>query len=350
VNSDFYRRFEDKYRGTREEIKRRQRVYFSFIQPLKSIYISCNVLDLGCGRGEWLELLKESGFEAKGIDLDEGMLSACNALGLSVEKRDVITYLQSLPDKSQTVISGFHIAEHLIFSDLQKMVAEGYRVLKPGGLLILETPNPENIVVGSTTFYLDPTHQHPLPPGLLSFVMEYYGFFRVKVIRLQESEGLLGKNNPNLSEVLGGVSPDYAVVAQKWAETELLNRFSEVFKKEYGLSLNTLVERFDESRLDNQKLEEIIKRNDSSTQRFNTMLPKLDEVVSEWEKMVDEIEKVKGEQERIRSQLDAVLVDRKLVVKELQDVYNSRSYRITAPLRAIFGVTRVWRDKLFRSK
>ena len=132
------------------------------------------------------------------------------------------------------------------FSDLQLLVQEALRVLKPAGLLILETPNPENITVGTVNFYLDPTHQRPIPPQLLSFLPEYYGFARVKVIRLQEDESLAGKARTSLRDVLGGVSPDYAVVAQKSADAPLLDCTSDAFAKEYGLTLDVLVEKFDQ--------------------------------------------------------------------------------------------------------
>ena len=85
----------------------------------------------------------------------------------------------------------------------------------PGGLLIMETPNPENIVVATRNFYLDPTHQRPIPPMLLAFVAEYAGFARVKTLRLQESKELVNKGDVSLQDVFAGASPDYAVVAQK---------------------------------------------------------------------------------------------------------------------------------------
>jgi SAM-dependent methyltransferase len=246
VSDDFYRAFEERYRGSRELIKSRQRVYLPFVEPLLSFYEGAKAIDLGCGRGEWLELLKEAGFDAHGVDLDDGMLEACRELGLNVATKDVISALKELPDESQIIVSGFHIAEHIHFSDLQLLVQDALRVLKPGGLLILETPNPENITVGTVNFYLDPTHQRPIPPQLLYFLPEYYGFFRVKLMRLQEDKELAVRDRISLHDILGGVSPDYAVMAQKSAEGSLLACNSDAFAKEYGLTLDTLVEKFDQ--------------------------------------------------------------------------------------------------------
>ncbi|POQ00878.1 methyltransferase domain-containing protein [Pseudomonas syringae] len=241
----FYRAFEDRYRGSRELIHERQQVYIPFLEPLKQIYPESQALDLGCGRGEWLEILIQNGFQALGIDLDVGMLEACTALGLPVENMDALEKLRSLPDESMTVISGFHIAEHIPFGDLKVLVAEALRVLKPAGLLILETPNSENLVVGTQTFYLDPTHTCPIPHLLLSFLTEYARFSRSQLLRLQEPIALSEGGPVDLFSVLHGVSPDYAIVAQKAAAPEQLEIFDAVFGKEYGMSLESLSRRYD---------------------------------------------------------------------------------------------------------
>ncbi|MBZ0097399.1 MAG: class I SAM-dependent methyltransferase [Sulfuricella sp.] len=246
ADKGFYRAFEDRYRGSRETIKERLKVYLPFILPFKDLNPDCKAFDLGCGRGEWLELMAETGFiNPHGVDLDEDMLAACHERGLSVAKADAITSLQSLPDASHVIVSGFHIAEHIPFDALQVLVREALRVLKPGGLLILETPNPENIIVGTNNFYLDPTHQRPLPMQLLSFLAEYSGFARTKILRLQESQDLQGIQNVALSHVINGVSPDYAMVAQKASTDDQQALFDLVFDKTYGISLETLSSRYE---------------------------------------------------------------------------------------------------------
>ncbi|MDU8499550.1 methyltransferase domain-containing protein [Pseudomonas syringae] len=241
----FYRAFEDRYRGSRELINERQQVYIPFLEPLKQLYPECSALDLGCGRGEWLEILIRNGFQALGIDLDAGMLEACKALELPVENIDALEKLKSLPDESLSVVSGFHIAEHIPFDDLKVLVAEALRVLKPAGLLILETPNSENLVVGTQTFYLDPTHNCPIPHLLLSFLAEYSRFGRSQLLRLQEPVALAEAGPVDLFSVLHGVSPDYAIVAQKQAAPEQMQKFDAVFEKEYGLSLESISRRYD---------------------------------------------------------------------------------------------------------
>lgn len=245
METGFYRAFEDKHRGSRDLIKSRLRTYLPFVEKLKTINSQCSALDLGCGRGEWLEILDGSRIHAHGVDMDEGMLEFCRTLGLSSIRQDILECLKNTPDESYLVISAFHVAEHIPFEQLQLLVSETLRVLQPGGVLILETPNPENLTVGTNSFYLDPTHQRPLPPALLSWLPEYHGFKRTKILRLQESPDLRALEEPELINVINGVSPDYAVIAQKDGSREQLDILNTEFDKEYGLDLSTLAHRYE---------------------------------------------------------------------------------------------------------
>ena len=190
MNNNFYKSLEDKFRGSRDLIKELLTIYLPFLEVFKNIEQNVNVVDVGCGRGEWLQLLQENGIDAFGVDTDEGMLENAKKFGLNVKLIDAIEYLKSLDDESLYAISGFHIAEHLDFELLKELVKESFRVLKPAGLLILETPNPENIKIATCDFYLDPTHIKPIPPNLLSFLPEFYGFKRSKILRLKEDKEL----------------------------------------------------------------------------------------------------------------------------------------------------------------
>jgi len=270
MNDSFYRDFEDRYRGPRSLIKSRLNAYAPFVEPLVALHQPAGAddlgrvakrlmisqyrfihqpptaVDLGCGRGEWLELAGELGFDTCGVDLDDGMLAACRERGLNARKADAIGALQALPDESTTLVSAFHLVEHLPFNEVRTLVREALRVLKPGGLLILETPNPENLLVSSSDFYLDPSHERPMPSGLLGFVVEHAGFLRNKVVRLQASAGRPTAVKDGLIGVLYDVSFDYSIVAQKNASAEVLSRFDEAFNANYGTSLVALVQRYDQ--------------------------------------------------------------------------------------------------------
>ncbi len=246
MSDTFYRDFEDRFRGSRATVKTRLEVYLPFVEPFKTLAASPRALDLGCGRGEWLELLQESGFRAQGVDLDEGMLLACRELALDVMQDDALAYLTSLNANSFSVVSAFHVVEHVAFDVLRSLVDEVLRVLKPGGLLIMETPNSENLVVGTSSFYLDPTHQRPIPAKLLSFVAEHAGFARIKTLYLQEAPDILAADNTSLLSVLDGVSQDCAVIAQKQAPSKTSALFDAPFEQSYGTSLIVMASLYDE--------------------------------------------------------------------------------------------------------
>lgn len=181
-----YVEFENKFRGTRKEIKERIKGYLPYLKDALKSTDNAPVLDVGCGRGEWLELLKENNIKAQGLDLNRIMIAQCKKLGLDVMEADLIEYLRNLKNNTLSVITGFHIIEHLPFKKLISLFDESLRVLKPGGLVIFETPNPENILVGAHYFYIDPTHINPLVPATMDYIAEQRGFNKIEIKRLHK--------------------------------------------------------------------------------------------------------------------------------------------------------------------
>ena len=183
--ASLYAEFEDVFRGPRDEIKHRLKVYVPWLERAAVGSASAPVLDLGCGRGEWLELLAERNFTASGVDSNLSMIGRCRALSLEVTQTDALTHLRSLPDQSVGAITSFHMIEHLPLETLITIVDEALRVLRSGGLLIFETPNVQNLRVGSQSFWIDPTHLQPMPSQTLRFLLEARGFRQVEILDLQ---------------------------------------------------------------------------------------------------------------------------------------------------------------------
>lgn len=210
---NFYYKFESKFRGTEEDVVNRLGAYDDILNTIASLgFKEPNALDLGCGRGEWLGVLERKGFTAVGVDLNELMINSCLAKGRNAIKQDAIEYLKQQQDSSFSIVSAFHLVEHLPFEDLMIFVQECIRVLKPGGALIFETPNPENLMVSSRLFYMDPTHKNPVVPELLSFIVEYFGCSSVNVLRLNAFE-VLGTDVDFGN--LHNANMDYSIVARK---------------------------------------------------------------------------------------------------------------------------------------
>jgi SAM-dependent methyltransferase len=325
MDNNFYRAFEEKFRCSRELIKSRLQVYLPFVVPLLDLHEKATAIDLGCGRGEWLELLDEAGFQTYGVDLDSGMLAACHDRGLNVDTKDAIEALKELPDASQVVVSGFHIVEHLPFSQLQVLVQEALRVLKPAGMLIMETPNPENIVVGTSNFYLDPTHERPIPKQLLSFLPEYYGYGRVKILLLQEPPHIATNPQLELMDVFGGVSPDYAVVAQKSAHPEMMAATAAPFEKDYGSNFETLADRY------HQTIANSISRAETTAQSAENQARQAEFTAQSAENRAQQAETAAQSAENRAQQAESVAHQ---MQESIVSLTNSISWKITKPLRA----------------
>jgi O-antigen chain-terminating methyltransferase len=183
-----YLSFEDRYRGTRTDIKERQRIYLSHVKASYAATDHAPGVDVGCGRGEWLDLLSEAGITARGFDLNRIAVEECRTRGLEAELADGVEALAALPTESCSAVSAFHIIEHLPFESVVKLLDESLRVLRPGGVVILETPNPGNLLVAAERFYLDPTHRNPLPSELTAWLLQARGFADVQILPLHPAQ------------------------------------------------------------------------------------------------------------------------------------------------------------------
>jgi len=208
-----YIAFENRFRGKTEDVYNRLQAYTPYIQEVSQALPGGTALDVGCGRGEWLDVLQDAKIPAVGVDLNECMLENARARGLNVVCEDLFDYLHDVVDDSLSIITGFHIVEHLPFSSLVLLIDEALRTLQDGGMVIFETPNPENLVTGACNFYLDPTHKNPIPPQLLEFLLKARGFSQVEILRLHPNDSVQ-LNEQVLQDILFGPQ-DYAILGWK---------------------------------------------------------------------------------------------------------------------------------------
>jgi len=204
-------RFAENFRGPEEAIRDRQRHYVLRFAG------SAPVLDLGCGRGEFLEAARDAGLAAHGIDQSEECVALCRAKGLHAEQADLFAYLDTLADLSLGGIYCSQVVEHIDPHRLPDLVALMAKKLRAGALAVIETPNPECLAIFATHFFIDPTHTRPVPARLLGFYMEEAGFGRIEVEHLSpavDSMPALAELPPAVREqFFGGL--DYVIFGRR---------------------------------------------------------------------------------------------------------------------------------------
>jgi O-antigen chain-terminating methyltransferase len=219
-----YFNFENHFRGSRRSIKERQSIYVKYFKNHGTL------VDVGCGRGEFLELAKENGIKAVGVDMYQEFADYCRLRDLDVVCGDGVAYVHGLEDESVGGIFAGQIAEHLATDDLIHFCNDAYKKLTPGGYVILETPNPTSLAIYTNWFYVDPSHNKPVHPLTLEYFLKQAGFSDIEVLYTEQSkpdfkipelhvtgaENLEEFNNGMkvVSNVLFG-SQDYAIIARK---------------------------------------------------------------------------------------------------------------------------------------
>jgi SAM-dependent methyltransferase len=167
--------FEDRFRGSREEIRARLEAYVPMFSG------ATDVLDIGCGRGEFLALLRDHGIGARGLDLNHEMVEVCRAQGLEAVEGDALGYLRTLPDQSLGGLFAAQVAEHLEPDYLLQFLEEAFTKLRPGAAIVLETINPACWFAFFSSYIRDITHVRPLHPDTLSYLLTAHGFQEVTV-------------------------------------------------------------------------------------------------------------------------------------------------------------------------
>ena len=206
-----YARFADRFRGSEEYVMESQRFYLPYFANRR------HVLDLGCGRGEFLRLMKEAGVPARGIEASEESVAYCRSLHLDATRADLFEYLSAQPEGSLDGIFCSQVVEHLPADRLPELVRLCAGRLATSGILTIETPNPECLAIFATHFYLDPTHTRPVPSQLLAFYMEEFGLGRIEV----HGRAPAVETMPEVGELPSAfrekffAALDYAIIARK---------------------------------------------------------------------------------------------------------------------------------------
>ena len=180
----WYQDLQELHRGSEESLLSVQHSYaHHFNERAKELRLAGPILDLGCGRGEWLSLMSQEGWAVRGVDSSEQAVSEARGKGVDVELGDLVEVLMACPENSLAGATAFQVIEHLPFPRITALMHAAFRALVPGGILLLETPNPENLQVSSYGFWMDPTHRHPIPPPLIMDLSFHVGFRDGSILR-----------------------------------------------------------------------------------------------------------------------------------------------------------------------
>ena len=211
--SEFYLAFENKFRGSSESLNHKLIFYDGLLNEILYRFPKCSLLDIGSGRGEWLLKCQQLGIQSTGIDNNLSMYKCCVEKGLNVVQGDALKVLKTFKDNSFQLITSFHFIEHISFELILEVLEQSKRLLVPGGVLILETPSIDNLLVSSKNFYLDPTHTTHIHPEAIKFALDYFDFGESNYFLLNSAQTSKSKKN-ELSNLFFGAAQDVAIISR----------------------------------------------------------------------------------------------------------------------------------------
>jgi len=320
MNDEFYKAFEDEFRGEEEEIKRKLTFYTPLLKAYSEAYPSSKpkALDIGCGRGEMLSLYEELGFEAFGIDTNKIMVSYASSKGLNVELSDAISFLKAQDSNTYDVISLIHVLEHLSFEYAFELYKEVFRTLKEGGSFIIEFPYTDNIPMGTIDFYLDPTHLKPIHPKAVKFILEYDGFIGVSYFGVhgyyKDPQSIGFEDAFSYT-----VAPNVALIATKPTPNKLflekLNSYKSLLNP--SLSLNDVL--YHASQNLNNKFQNI-------SNELKQILDEISSLKSQNSYLSNEVENIKSHNTNIINDLSSLKSQNSYLSNEVENIKSQYSH------------------------
>ena len=315
MDEKFYLRFENLHRGHSKTLLNKFRIYEPVISLICCEANNPKFLDIGCGNGEFLNFVSSFGGDIIGVEKNSAYLKGRNNKIL-LEQSDALTWLKRQDDSSFDFVSAIHVVEHLEFSYLYEMVGEIKRVLKESGIILFETPNPDNVTVATKNFYTDPTHLRLIPSSLLSFVVKDHGFTVTHEWGVNESPRI--EKSIGIHDVIGGASPDYTI-------------FGLVDQNTFGGKLQNVL-RLPKGRSTKEMCDLFEARYQHDYSVVSKELRKIDNKIFEQNcHYREQIFEVSKEIIRLRHSFES----------ELSSIYQSKSWKITAPLRIVASRLRI---------
>ena len=320
-----YIEFENQFRGSRESILERLDQYRGVLTYIKEEYPRAKALDLGCGRGEWLQKCQQYKLSAQGIDASSSMIKYCKKEGLNACKGNIFKIMPHLKSNCYSLITAFHIIEHLDNDKITKLLIEAERLLKKNGIIIIEMPSIDNIYVSTDSFYLDETHINKIHPKLLIYKLGIHGF---KSTELNYINGEAMEEQTHLMKKLFyNVGQDVSIVACKKITlpklrdekgiTESLIKYPE--KREIISEIDLNLE--NSIKLLNQVSQQIEKE---STNREMQLLMQADQLQAKINQQADQLQaKINQQAGQLQSKINELTIKTELTENMLREQIHS---------------------------
>jgi O-antigen chain-terminating methyltransferase len=334
LDEEYYLKFENTFRGSRKEIVERLRIYMPLLSTVKQASKGqLYGIDIGCGRGEWLELCNDHNVKMIGVDLNPSMVQFCLEQGRHAIQDDAKSYLERQPDMSCGMISLFHVIEHLDRKYLLELIVQALRVLKPSGILLMETPNSDNLLVASKGFYADPTHLRPIHPETTCFELMYLGYSWAKAYYINGHSSYRESDPLGLTSLLAGTALDVVIIAQKSGHDGQLqpeDTWSEALREnETTMQAAT--------RIDSEKHQQILQ----FTERCKQIEAMANAAINSAELAHQNIA-------LSQQSIEIVNLNIELAQQRITALYNSRIWKATDPLRRLITALRAKKAALLK--
>jgi O-antigen chain-terminating methyltransferase len=314
----FYLKFEETFRGSEKEIKERLKFYIPILKVYPDFFKKgeLKAVDLGCGRGEFLEIFKEMGYEPIGVEINPFIAEKVRMKNFKVVEKDIVEFLRTCEDRSFHIVSLIHVIEHLDFEYMFHLFKEVYRVLCEGGSFILETPYVKNILVGLYDFWSDPTHKRPIHVEFIKFMGKYFGFDIIKHFPLQGAKKKVSRES-NFTDILSS-SRDVSIVFIKPARDEnftgLINNALSEMENNSSVELEDILTGL------NGVFESLHKTLDEQRKTLHDFAKTLDEQRKEQEKFDRNLNDFAKTLDEFGNNLEAQKINQEKIITEIQKV------------------------------
>ena len=346
MQKDSYLSFENCFRGDEKKIISNLAHYNALIDVLMRTDSNHVFVDVGCGRGEWLQKWQGKVDRAVGIEIDADMIALGRAKGLDIIEADVLTGLDQFKDKSVSLITIFHVIEHINHEKLSKLLSACYRVLNDYGVLIIETPSIDNILVSTNSFYVDSTHISHINADRVQFLLQTKGFDQSKLFYIHGGP-LKNSNFTKLTRVLNGIAQDLLIVASKSKlQSENIFSFNTRWESSIDSGITTLQAAIDFD----LKNEELIQEFNTFNNYTHRKIKDLNAVINSYQNNISELSLLKKQVVDLNAKLKYIIICFESIKKILRPFLILYRLVLTKLSKTvIIIVTRFLRVKFLRS-